>query len=752
MMRNPLVSVLSSAMLLAPGVALAQIASQPAPQSASNDPVGLEEIIVTGTKTGAQALQEAPISVSVVGGDLLRKQGLNNMRDLANYVPNVSFAQNTSAAILYIRGIGSNNAYAGSDPDVTTQIDGVYIARPNAQQSDFLDVERIEVLRGPQGTLYGRNAVGGTINIISRAPAKEFGGEARLTYGNYNTVVAEGYLSGPVAGDKLRASLALNYRSHDAYFDNIVPGAHDAGDANRGGARFQLRWEPTDNIDATTRADYLAVDEHFESFSNLLAPVAFSAPLANSIVGDYRSVAINYNQTLHQRIGGVSEEVNWNLGDGLSLKSITAWRQVGSRVYNDNEATEIAFTNLKSEEKESQFSQELNLQVLREGFRGVAGVYYFGDKDQQISSLLVPPSVGTPAPAAFGQIGQPIIKTDSFAAFAQAVVEIVPKLSLTIGARYTTEKKTLNQYMQRYSLNPATLNVPTATYPRSFDLSRHDNAFTPKIGLDYQITDDALAYVSVTRGYKSGGFNYSAASTAIATFNPEGITSYEAGVKTEWLNRRLRLNATGFYYDYSDLQVQALVSAGVISIVNAADAKVKGIEFEVVAKPASVLQLSGNFSLLDAKYGDFNNASVPGAYVRFVSAATCVQTPPAPATCTLNASGHRLNGAPKYSGLVAADLTPTIGNYKLTIHLDYTWRARTYYDASNIPLASQGAYGLLNANLGFGPDQDHGWRAEAYAKNIADEGYYMVVSGAGSAPAGAVGDPRTFGVRLLYNW
>jgi iron complex outermembrane receptor protein len=243
-------------------------------QPAAPDSDALAEIVVTATKTGSEQLQKTPVAVSVVGGEFMARQGVSNIKDLAPYVPNLSFSQNTAAAIIYIRGIGSNNVSAGSDPDVTMQVDGVYIARPIGEYADFLDVDRVEVLRGPQGTLYGRNAVGGTINVISRQPSDTFTGEARVTGGNFSLLQGDAYVSGPLS-ERAQASIAVSYKTHSPYFDNIVPGQPGVGEANRGGVHGQLRFELTDWITATTRADFSKTGERFESYSQVVGPTAF---------------------------------------------------------------------------------------------------------------------------------------------------------------------------------------------------------------------------------------------------------------------------------------------------------------------------------------------------------------------------------------------------------------------------------------------------------------------------------------------
>jgi iron complex outermembrane receptor protein len=737
-MRHAIARVLLATSAVTPALQ-ASAADAPAVSTAG----ALQEIVVTATKTGAESLQKTPLAISVVGGEQLVSQGLRNIHDLAQFVPNVTYGQNTASAEIYIRGIGSNNIGAGSDPDVTTQVDGVYIARPSGQLSDFLDVDRIEVLRGPQGTLYGRNAVGGTINVISRKPSNESGGRVELAGGNFGFGQTEAYVTGPVVADRLQGSLAFNYIHHDPYFRNIV--GPDVGAANRGGGRAQLRWEPTADIDATTRMDLSLSDESFESYSNLITRVPFPA-LANTLVGNFRDVALGDPQLMRTKMGGVGEEVNWHISEQLALKSITAWRTTRYQFSNDNDATEKQIQFSHQQETDQQVSQEFNLQYTRERFKGVTGLYFFHDQDHQTNDVLVPPSMVTPAARALFNQVSPLVRSTSGAIFSQGTVNLTHSLSLTGGARYTSENKKMDQIYTRLSENPGKPGVPFPGFPSAFHLSNDYSAFTPKFGLDWQTTDSVLLYVSATRGYKSGGFNFSAAAPSSASFQPEKIWSYEGGAKTQWLNQRLRVNATTFYYDYTNLQVQQLIAAGVLSIGNAATARVKGAELELLAKPAGDLQLTVNFAALDARYDRFTAASVPQGLTGLVPNAICVGI-----TCTVDASGNYLNSAPKFSALIALDYSRPVAGLEWSAHADYAWRARTYFDPSNVAAMSQGPYGLVNAQIGLG-DRAQSWRVQLWGKNLADRTYYVITSASGLSVAGFSGDPRTFGIRLTHSW
>lgn len=712
-----------------------------------SDTTGLRDIIVTGTKLGAQNLQRTPIAVSVVDSRLLQDQGLSTVQDIANYVPNLTFSRNTGQAIIFIRGIGSTNAGAGSDPSVTEQVDGVYIARATAQVGDFLDVDRIEVLRGPQGTLYGRNAVGGTINIISRQPTDVFTGRFRLGYGNYNEKTAEGYVAGPLAKG-LAASLAATYRDHDAFFRNIVPGVPSVGSAKRFGARTQIRYEPSADVDVTLRGDYQNIRDYFESYDHLLLSPPFPAPLANSLVGSYRDVAVNIPQTNKVDTGGVSLDINYRLGNGFALKSITAGRVLYSRIRNDSDQTEVDVQDLRVTEKQKQFSQEFNLNYTSAHFQAVGGLFFFADRDEQINNNVQPPSIATPSPASGIVQAAPVVHTTSYAAFAQGSYEVARGLRLIAGLRYTTENKSIDQNFTRTSLFPPALGTSSPGFPIVFSTRRKDNALTPKFGVDYQVAPTVFLYASATRGFKSGGFNNAARSAATAGFNPEKIWAYEAGAKTQFFDRKLRINLTGFTYDYKDLQVRQLLGPGNAIVANAASAKVRGIELETLVKPVPAVQFSANLSYLDARYRTFTTASVATAYATLIPNQRASDIP---GVSIFDASGNRLESTPRWSGVFGVDLTPHLsGPYRFSAHADYAFRGRAYFDASNIAISSQKPYGVLDANIGFGPET--GWKIEAFVKNATDKKFYQTISGSGNEPGAIVGDPRTYGVRVGYTF
>jgi iron complex outermembrane receptor protein len=711
------------------------------------DDAGLEEIIVTAQKTGASAVQKTPIAVSAFSEADLKNSLTTNIKDLVAYTPGLNIGQTTASAQIYIRGVGTNNVYNGSDPDVTLQIDGVYMARPNEAFGDFLDVDRIEVLRGPQGTIYGRNAVGGTINIVSKTPSDVFTGTQELTVGNFATVEEQAYVSGPLIPGKLQGSLAVSYLRHDGYLKNISTG-NDIYSANHGGLRGQLRFEASDSVTATTRFDFSKSGENGNSYSVLIAPVK-NAPLADSLIGQWSKVALSNPQTEATYNGGVSEDVNWAIDPSLTLRSITAYRKDAYHVVVDSDATELPYQTSAQSEEEYEYTQEFNFQAHLDNFDGVTGIYYFHESDTSDINAIVtamPGIVAGSPPRNVELSAFPVTKADAEAVFAQGTYHVLPTVALTAGYRYTSEDKSLHQDYQKYFVGPPVINL--APYPFVGQTTRYFHGNTPKFGIDWNVTSDAMMYFSATRGYKSGGMNYAASTVAAESFNPETIWSYEVGTKTDWFNHHLRVNLTGFKYDYNNLQVQSLIGPGLSSITNAATASVKGIEAEFQAKPTEAWKLTSNLTLLNARYNSFIAASVPAGLAPFAAGSPNYN----PAAGTFNASGNRLDAAPHLTAFFAAqrDFDSDNGNFYYA-RAEYYWQDRVYYDPTNLDVQSQAPYGLVNLFVGYNR-AGGSWQAQLYAKNVANKGYFITTAAVSLAPAGLTGAPRTFGARITKNF
>jgi len=706
----------------------------------------LGDIDITAARTGETKAQRTPLSVTAMSADQLHASSILNVKDLVQLTPNLIVSAITVSPLIYIRGIGNSNVNNGADPDVTSQVDGVYIARPYAQLSDFLDAERIEVLRGPQGTLYGRNAVGGTINVISRRPGDAFGAAIDVTAGNFGLFQTQAYVGGPLRKGVLQASIAANYIRHSGYVHNLTAGQSDLNDADRGGLRVQLRFTPTDSVEAITRIDWAQANEHFDNYTHLLAPVAY-APVASSLVGDYSKAALNDPQPSESFTSGFAEEVNVRLTDQVSLKSISAFRRSHFRLNIDTDGTEAAVNHGEQGDTARQFSQEFDLTVNLRQLEGVAGVYFFSEKQDSFVLAQVLPSPATPAAASVLAMALPEAHSRSIAAFAQGTYHPIDAVGVTLGVRYTQDRKELDTVVTRVSLNPATFGASFAGFPFAGHTTKTYNSVTPKFGVQWQATSSALLYVAVTRGYKSGGTNYAATNVGALNYKPESIWAYEGGVKSDWLDRRLRLNLSAFNYDYANLQVQGLLAPGLIAIGNAASATVKGLELEASARPTPNLLLSGYYTLLDAVYDEFPASAVAPALVPFVASSPRYSR----ATRTYNASGNRMNASPRSTFFASAQYTHDIGSGSILVRAEYYWRAQVSYDPTNAPILTEPSYGLINLALGY-DSQDGRWGAQFLVKNLADKQYLIGRAGVSAAPAGLAGPPRTLAVQLSRHW
>jgi iron complex outermembrane receptor protein len=738
MIKNSAQCVMRTASIAVISMTMAPAHAQDAPSQTDSNSAANQDIVVTAMKTGATRLQATPLAISAFTSDQLAQTQSMNVKDLAQFTPSVNISQVTTSPIITIRGIGTNNVFNGSDPDVTEQVDGVYIARPSSQTSDFLDIERVEILRGPQGTLYGRNAVGGTINIISRAPSDTFKLEQALTGGNFALFQDQTYVSGPINPGLLQVSAAITYARHDDYEKNIAPGAAQSGtqNGNHGGARIQVRLAPADGIDATTRLDYSRRDEDLENAYHLLAPFPGS-PLGNTILGDYSKVAIDSPSITKQTSKGVAEEINVRLADWISLKSLTAYRKTDYSLFTDNDGTPATVMVGHMEEHEHQFSQEFDLTGRIGRLDFVSGLYYFSERDASVVNARV-------LAANLKIQSTPVTKSRSEAVFSQGTYHITDTLSFTAGLRYTKERKFIDVDFDRSNL---ATGVSLPGFPILFTQTRHYHALTPKFGLDWKVTPTTFVYASVTRGYKSGGVNYATTNPITASFNPEHIWSYEIGAKTDLFDRRLRFNISAFHYDYSDLQIQATIAPGIVSIANAATAKVNGVEIETTARIVSNFSMNANLSYLHARYGNFTKAAVPAALAPYLAGDPNFNV----AAGTYDASGNRLNQAPTFSGTVAAEYDYTLASgAKFYARGDVYFQGKVFYDPSNSVYQEQPAYHLFNASVGYNSPGGR-WKAQLWAKNLANKQYLIAIQANGVEPAGYAAPPRTFGIRLSYS-
>ena len=650
-----------------------------------------ERTSVTATKTGAADIQSTPIAVTVLSARTIEQLGVERVEGLAGLVPTVTVSQSpVGTPLLTIRGIGSNSAVAGADPSSTIHLDGVYIARSAMSSMDLLDVERIEVLRGPQGTLYGRNSVGGTINIVTRQPTNALETSVRLTAGNYDKLRAEGAVRGPLVKDKVMGGFAFLGGTRHGFVKDLDHPDHSLGSEDTWAGRGQLRVVLGTHGELLLSADYGRFDG---------VPLPYAKPIAAKPGFIFDSPdSLWAVRTSHLASGkniqqGASAKLTVRLNSTTTVTSLTAYRRSNTHFFIDPDATELLVATTDAPGVQRQVSQELTLAQRTPRLTWIAGVFLFDDNDDaQIEITQYGPQI---------QI-RPFSTVDAkaWALFGQATYSLSSRLSLTGGVRYSDEQKDIHNVGGVYRLGTAVLANPASFYD-FVDRAIYD-AWTPKASVQFQASRETFVYFSATRGFKSGGLNVTATAPGGA-FQPEFAWSYEGGLKRTMADGRVYVNTAVFYNDYKDLQVQTFLRPGVVHISNAASATITGLELEATAAVRRGLHLAGQLSWLDATY-DHYLATGPG-------------------DVTGDAAGHRLSNAPEWSGSVSAVYEFATGRAgTASLRGDVSWQSRAFFTPFNTSIETQPAYGLVHLRAGFEP-RSHRWEVAVYARNVGNEAY-----------------------------
>jgi iron complex outermembrane receptor protein len=746
----------------------------------------LEEVIVTARKR-EEPLQKTPVSITAFTKEQLEKPGLNDVGDVSRFAPNVIIdrgAGNTGGSFnsqVFIRGVGQVDFLFSSDPGVGVYVDEVYLPRVIGSVMDVMDISRIEVLRGPQGTLFGKNTIGGALNITSQRPGEEFGLVADLTAGSRSRIDGKLSLDLPLVKDALTARLTLSSRNQDGYVKRVNQPGHDTGDVNSDGARGLLHWTPGGGWDVMVEGDYTRRRE--QSIANELLDVVPTDPLLflwNLLVAPSYGPGSVYDGRFitHGRdsqgtgpnlsnldMWGSSINVSKDVSESLKLKSITAYRNEDADFGQDQDHSPYTYLETVNHNKHDAFSEELQLTGTSFGDRleWVAGGFFMHENAKDEFDVILggglydalealpaailpldPTANCPPGPTdnpflCAGGPGNPVnialdldltifdhVDIDSYAGYAQGTYKFTDKLSATFGGRYTSEHKRFTTMLVRNA--SGFVSVPEHSIAHTWD------AFTPRLGLEYQATPDVMAYVSASRGFKSGGFNGRAQSLAeIDSFDPEYMKSYEIGVKSQWFDHRLQLNFAGFYNDYTDIQllsVRAVQGLIVVVTENAGKARIQGLELELAAQPVRPLVVRAGLGYTDAKYTELN----PGA------------------TVTLDS---KLVKTPKLTASLVADYEIGLGSAgSLTIGGDASYRSSYFMDPNNTPLFEQGGYSLFGAHVRY-QSSDKRWEVTAFGTNLSDKRYLtnaLQSYGTFGTADGSFGPPIEWGltVRARY--
>ena len=700
----------------------------------------LEEVIVTAERR-QQNLQTVPISISALSEDAIQELRIQEASDISRYNPGVKIGTTGQArsSATRIRGIGgAGDGWPGTDSPVGIFLDGVYYGRSADLTVDLFDLERIEVLRGPQGTLYGKNVSAGAINIISQKPSDTFAGRVEATAGSFNRREFRGTLTGPLS-DSVSAKISYSNMQRDGYTRNDFTGG-DMDDLDRSSVRGQVRWEG-EASSILLAADYSDIDETSKPYFYYGAPIAgYSPPAAPE------HASVNVDGYFRQTPWSVALTADHEFGFA-TLTSISSYRESRYRQYGDGDGVSLTLgaPGLLSQYRDDfdQFTQEVRLASNADGrLSWVGGVYYFrSNESMYITHQLgaAPGSTVSVLNIAIGFGPGPHITVNeqdnqgtSYAAFAQATYNVVGSLNVTAGLRWTRDSK------DGRNATSGQRNISLFTYPTPFsvDLSRSWNAVTPKLTIDFAPLQDVFVYATAAKGFKSGGFVGQATEpvAAAALFNPEYVWNYEIGAKTELLDRRLRLNLAAYQMNYTDLQITDIIGTRRLT-VNAGEARIRGGELDAQMALSDAWNAYAKYSYTDTTYTSFPRTAASGDLtgLQFVgvpqkewSAGLGYSVDVGPGTLQLRADGT-------YTGARYLNLKNTIGTDSLTV-LDL----RASYE--------QGAYTLALWGRNVGDER-------GIASQVTDVSLFLHPLGSGrSGGYTNYTAPREYGATLSYRF
>lgn len=709
----------------------------------------LAPIIVTAQKV-KENIQIVPISMSVVTSKELQDSGIVRISDFFGLIPNLNVDSSNSlrSTAIVIRGIVSDPNNVDIEPAVGVYVNGVYMDRPTTINAGLFDLERIEVLRGPQGTIFGKNTIGGAINFISNPPTQRHEFDFTADYGSYNNRRLLIIGNTPLVRDVLALRVAFQYQRRDGFLKNLAGPNND--NANNVNGRISLAYTPNDALKVLLRLHGSRDRTHDEANVILVPSPLYAGPPFNSpenvtnnpfdrIIRDKPSPFENRD------VDGGSLEAHWKIGPG-TLTSLTGFNAFRWSNYQSSDMTVFDIFGTGIDENQHQWSEELRYAYNGSGpLTYVAGVY----ADQQSEDARAFAHIGVDVFAPFGlPLGsnpypgegyiQDHIHDRSYAAFGQADYHFDAHWALTVGYRYTQQEKGIRQYLVGDPTGLFVPTVPPATYTRT------DIAPSYDVSLQYLFSQASMLYATFSHGFKAGGFNAFAfglvqSNGKIAEFNPEYVNNYEVGEKSTFANGRVRLDADVFYMDYRDLQVNSLVqnSSGIIDFVtsNAAKARSEGVELELQARLTSELEASLGYGYTDAIYTSYPGATPTGG----------------------NFTGNSLPLSSKNSASLALNYThPLSSTWNLIGRFEEVYRGSRFSDPNNSPQLVAPAYTVANLRVGVAKS-DGSLRVELWARNLLNRNYVNDRSFGSSAFApGAIfesiGDPRTYGVEFSYRW
>lgn len=741
----------------------------------------LEEVIVT-TQRRAESLQTVPLAVSAFSGEELRAQGIFDIKGITERTPGFTMGEfNPGQTQLYIRGIGSNEDGAGGDQSVVVFVDEIYIGRAAGMDVDLFDLERVEVLRGPQGTLFGRNVVGGAVSLVTKKPTEETEVALEGTVGNYNALNVRGMASGQIA-ENVYGKIAFSSRNRDGYLKNRIGDFLDAFPTNseaaladnrarkinRDSLRGALRFTPRDNLEINLSANVSTLDEDgaVRHFIEGPAPGVYAAhaSLIPNYDDDIHSVLTDTIGRFENDIWGISARIDWDINDSITFSSLTAYRDVDALNIEAGLGT-VNLTNLlvstgaipfgadgnnDYRDQSETFTQEFRFTSSGDSrLQWVGGLYFLSEDTDRTETasigikIPIGPGVYLDAPGfnANNNVASDMqnSETDSWAIFGQATYDFTDQLSLTVGGRYSNDEKSISR-----------LGIPNGvSIQQGYNLDAEDDwdEFTGKVSLNFQATDDIFLYGTYSEGYKSGGYQGLASGPVQAgtSFDPEFAELYEIGAKMEF--NRVRMNVAGFYTDYTDLQILQLLvpegsppgTPGVLITQNAADAEITGIELETTVAVTDNFMLQGSFAYLDTEFKDF---SAPAGF----------RPPDGGAGGGGSRIGNELRNAPEIAFSILARYTHQMDSGgELSFQADFQHKDQVFQDPDVLDFASVPEYDLVNARVTWINSEDT-LEVAGWVTNLFDEDYFIHNFPALGNGLATSGPPSMYGLTVTWRY
>jgi iron complex outermembrane receptor protein len=705
-------------------------AEQPTLGSPDSDP-----IIVTAQRR-PEALHNVPISITVLSGEQLERAQATDMASLGKVVPSLIMSRTGAFTQPYLRGVGKRSTL-GVENGVATYVDGVYLASPIGALLDLRGIERVEVLNGPQGTLFGRNATGGVIQIVTRDPAPELSGEAALDAGNYGYIRGDAYLTG--GSERLAGNFALSLSHNGGYGTNLFTGKKDQGEVDHSFvARSKWVWRPTSSLKLTLAGDYQDVDQDFSS-----RPVAGFVPIGHPRVLGFRDGDQNAPSRFRFRYGGVSVRADVEIGD-MTFMSLSAWRGARARFGFDLDLGPLALLSGTPTAEQKQISQEFQLQSSESSpIRWTAGLYYVRIEEQYDPTLF--DYGGSYSAMLGGRIRQTLADKGvaaSYAAYGQGTLPIGNATELTLGLRYTIEHRSVEANGERLFDNPPFVRPIPGLPLLDEEPFRNSDTFrelTWRASLDRHFSDELMGYVSASRGFQSGGWNLQTPQNP--AFGPERLDDFEAGFKYADRSGRFRADANLFHYAYSDLQVSAATPIG-SATTNATSAKIHGLEVQLDARLDQRTDVTLGAQFLKARFKRFPNATCTDFSANAV-------VPYAPITCDV--TGNSLPFAPKLKFNVGANHQMSLGRTgTLVLSGNLAYNSGYFSEPDNV--VEQHPFATADASVEWRP----GPRAPSirlWVRNLTDSHYYnslvtFPTTGVLQSPAA----PRRLGASIAYGF